>query len=579
MNIQENIQKSVQQAVQKIFEVDSEVFIERPKDNTHGDFSVNIAMQLAGRLKRNPLEIANALAKELESSNIESVYKVEAVKPGFINFFIDDSTQAEVLNRILDEGDEFGSSKQGEDQQYIVEYSSPNIAKPFTIGHLRSTIIGDAVANILEFTGHQVYRDNHLGDWGSQFGKQIYAILNFRGGEEENLKILNESDRPVKYLVELYVEFQQKSEEDPSLVEKGREWFKKLEEGDKKAKELWQKCIDWTFKELNEIYDLLGVSFTENEGKGYGESFFEDKMQLVIDELQEKGMLKESEGAKLVFFDKKTKMPPLMILKSNGTTLYATRDLATDKFRLQHYKDPSIKVINETSSEQNLYWKQIFKIEEDLGWYGKGQRIHIGHGLYKFKNMKMSTRKGNVIWLEEVINQAIEKVKEKSKEDLADDEIEKLAIGSLKWNDLKRFYEKDIIFDWDEVLNIEGNSNPYIQYTYVRAKSILNDVALDVDSSVKVDANHLEETGLEVLKQLNQFEEVVLKASKEYSPHVICNYLFDLAGSFNSFYAKVKVNSIEDEDVKRSRLALVKATSIVLKNGLKLLGIDVVERM
>ena len=548
---------------------EKEIHLEFPERQEHGDYTTNIAMIMAKKEDKNPREYAQELVKKLSqvASLMAFVSKIEMAGPGFINFFLQEEY---IVKKIVEIDETYGTSIENEGKEVIVEYSSPNIAKPFGVGHLRSTIIGDCIANLLEATGWKVYRDNHLGDWGTQFGKQIYAIKAW-GNEED----LDKSTKPIKDLVALYVKFHEEAQKDPSLEEKARKWFKKLEEGDSEAKRLWKKCIDWSFKEFSKLYQKLGVSFTENNGLGYGESYFEDKMQPIIIELQEKGFLKESQGAKLLFFPK-DKYPPLMILKKDGATLYATRDLATDKFRLEKY-GTDILVINEVGGEQSLYWKQVFETEYLLGWYKKGQRIHIGHGMIRLKTGKMSTRKGTTILLEDILDEAVKRATTLAK----DGQIENLnkvsqqvGMGAIKWNDLKRDYKQDILFDWDEILNMQGNSGPYIQYTYARTQSILAKSTLQGVTLQETEGLEAEE--LSVAKHLVKFPEIVSFAAINYSPNLLCNYLFELAQKFNTFYNKHKVIGSQKEEY---RLLLTKATGQVLKNGLNLLGIETPKRM
>lgn len=550
--------------------------IEHPVDEVHGDYSSNIALVAAKILKKNPFDLAQEIASSVQRLASSSIGKVEAVKPGFINFWLSKEYLVNNLQEVLNKK-KYGSKPRDLSKKVVVEYSSPNIAKPFTVGHLRSTIIGDAISNLLEANGWKVYRDNHLGDWGTQFGKQIYAIKKW-GNEEK----ISKSENPVKELVALYVKFHEEAEKDPSLEEEGRVWFKKLENGDAEAKRLWRKCVDWSLKEFQRIYEALGIEFTENNGLGYGESFFEDRMGSVIKELREKKLLTESEGAKLVFFEK-DKFPPLMMLKQDGATLYATRDLATDKFRLEKYgKD--IVVINEVGTEQSLYFRQLFEIEKILGWYKEGQRVHVRHGLYRFKDQKMSTRKGNTIWLEDLLREARKRALTLSSE--KDSKIaEKVAIGAIKWNDLKRSSNQDIVFDWDEILNMEGNSGPYLQYAFARTQSVLAKITRDKkkETNSKADISFaggrlakLEMEELALLRVLSRFTDVVEEAGEKFAPNVLCNYLFDLAQKFNLFYQKLKIIGSENQDF---RLALTQGVGQVIKDGLHLLGIQAPEKM
>ncbi len=537
----------------------------------------NVCFSLARELKKSPMQIAQDIVSRIQIPKNSLIQKIEA-KGGYVNFFYNHQEISKLLiKEILRQDNKYGSSKIGKGKKVIVEYSSPNIAKPFTIGHLRSTIIGNAAANILEFAGWKVYRDNHLGDWGTQFGKQVYAIQNW-GDEKE----LDKSKNPVKELVNLYVKFHQEAEKNLVLEEEGRKWFKKLEDGDPTARRLWKKCIEWSMKEFNRIYKRLNVEFTENNGMGYGESFFEDKMKDVVEELENKNLLKESKGAKLIFFPN-DKLPPLMIIKNDGATLYSTRDLATDKFRLnKHGKD--IVVINETGYEQSLYFSQIFAAEEMLGWYKKGQRYHLKHGMFRFKEGKMSTRKGNVIWLEDVLDEAVEKVKEKIEKSSNDklskrqkiNTAETVGIGAIKYFDLSHDSVNDIIFDWERILSFDGDTGPYLQYAYVRGKNILKKAKKWKETHSFEKLSNEEK---KILNKLLELPSIIEKASKELKPNYICNYAYELSDLFNTFYHMHPVLQIQDKNLKNFRLTLVKAFTITLKNCLTLLGIDTPEVM
>lgn len=545
-----------------------QVNLDIPDNPEFGDYSTNIALMNSKSSKDSPQELAEKYIQKLSKSNSlkQIVSDTKTAGPGFINFYLKNEQLFSELEDIKKKGSEYGMSTENKGKKAVVEYSSPNIAKPFGIGHFRSTIIGDAVANLLEATGWTVYRDNHLGDWGTQFGKQIYAIKTW--GDEQKL---DKSDNPVEDLVDLYVKFHEEAEKDPGLEDRAREWFKKLEDGDTEARRLWQKCIDWSFKEFDRIYEILGIEFTENGGKGFGESYFEDKMDTIVQELDAKGILRVGkEGAKLVFFPNE-KYPAMMIIKKDGSTLYATRDLATDKFRLQKYGQ-DVVIVNEVGAEQSLYFNQLYEIEKILGWVKSGQRVHIKHGLFNFKGKKMSTRKGNIIWLADVIDQAIKRAEELGSED------KKLAktvgVGALKYNELKRDPIKNIDFDWDEILSMDGNSGPYIQYTYARTQSVLSK-AKGVKNEVKK-AEKLDGIERQLARTLSQFPGIVASASESYSPNMICNYLYNLAQTFNRFYTQDKIIGSGKENL---RLLLTSDTGQVIKNGLALLGIQAPERM
>lgn len=589
------------------------VTLEHPADPQFGEFSTNVAMQIfkqvAGQQTEfaQPRQLAQALAETIQTLAADRtprwVESVAVAGPGFINFqltdtfFVTQLAQAQVAPQNY-------LPNLGQGKPVVVEYSSPNIAKPFTIGHLRSTIIGDAVANILAAVGYQVFRDNHLGDWGTQFGKQIYALIHFgEGSLEKNLAKISASPQPVKELVQLYVEFHQKAETDPTIEEAGREWFKKLEDGDPQARELWQQCIMWSLKEFQGIYERLGVHFTENDGRGYGESFFEDKMAPVIAELEQLGLVQESEGAKLIFFPNDT-YPPLMIVKKDGSTLYATRDLATDKFRFGKYGS-DVTIINEVGAEQALYFKQLYETEVLAGWCQPQQRVHVKHGLYRFKEGKMSTRKGNVIWLEDVLNEAVQRAGElaQSKGALTTAEIEAIGLGALKWNDLKRSSHLDITFDWDEVLNLKGNSGPYLQYVWVRCQSVLakatqqgmsnSSITNYLDTLVnnkEAFDNKLNAEEKDVLRYVYRYFDAVALAAREYAPHHLCTYLYQLTQSYNTFYNAHSILGVPAGEMsapkvaltteqKMLRLALTQATAQIVAHGLSVLGIQTVTRM
>lgn len=581
----------------------------------HGDYTTNAAMQISGEMAEkmgsNPRERAQYIIDRFEKdTEVKDVFsKIEVAGPGFINFNLKEEFVSNSVMDILRLGKEFGNSSFKEGSTAVVEYSSPNIAKPFTVGHLRSTIIGDAVSNLLEAIGYDVKRDNHLGDWGTQFGKQIFALkyidletgaVNTSGEPylENNLKRIESSDDPVKLLVNLYVMFHQVSEKNPAYVDIARNEFWELENGNKESRMLWQKCIDWSWREFSKIYEELNITFTENEGKGYGESFFEDKMPLVVSELKEKNLLKFGEGgAQLVFFEN-NKYPPLMVIKKDGTTLYATRDLATDRFRLDKYGS-DVLIINEVGAEQTLYFEQIFELEKKLGWVKNGQRVHIKHGLFRFNDKKMSTRKGDVIWLQDVIDEAkkraislakvsidfednevtskSQKYSSSSRENLpragqSITNIRTVAIGALKWNELKRDPINDIIFDWNEILNMKGNSGPYLQYTSVRANGILGKV-VHPRKATKINFGEKEAP---LVRLLVKFPDIVAHSANTYSPSYLCTYLYLLAQNFNRYYDTVKIIGEEEEEM---RLNVVKATNTVLTNGLGLLGIEVPEKM
>ena len=544
----------------------SKINLEHPEELSHGDYSCNIAMVLAKQVAQNPRELAEKIVAEINERKPKEISKVEVAGPGFINFYLSPEFFVSESKEILSKKEKFGKGEIGKGKKVIVEYSSPNIAKPFTIGHLRSTVIGDAIANILDFSGYKVIRDNHLGDWGTQFGKLIVAIKKWSSVTE-----IQKSKTPIKDLVALYVKFHDEAEKDITLEDEARAWFTKLEHNNKEAKEIWNICVKLSMKEFEKIYKRLGVKFDT----AYGESFFEDKMKEVIDEVKKLGIARESEGAYLVFFDK-DKYPPMMLLKKDGSTIYALRDLATDKFRKKKYgKD--VTIINEVGMEQSLHFQQVFETEKLLGYSNGNDRIHVKHGFYRFPEGKMSTRKGNGIWLDEVLDEAIEKAAAFDK-----NTAEVVGVSAIKFNDLKRESSGDIIFNWDEVLNLKGDSGPYLQYSYARAKSILRK-AKEEGIKAKINPGQMKSqfdgASITILeKLLYRFPEVVERAGEEYSPHYIATYLIELASSFNNFYGQGKI--VDKMDINSPyKVALTEAFSIVLKNGLNLLGIQAPEKM
>jgi len=576
-----NLREVVKKKLQGITGL-SEAEVDIVSDTHLGDYSSNVSFILARKRKKSPEKIAGKILSQLErDEKISRLFeKIEVAGGGFINFWIKREILIRNLERIVKESADYGRLFLGRGKTVIVEYSSPNIAKPFTVGHLRSTIVGDAIANLLERLGFRVLRDNHLGDWGTQFGKLIYAIKTW--GDEAKIY---KSKNPVRELFSLYVLFHKEAEKNKRLEVYARLWFKKLEGGDSEARRIWKKCVELSLSEFKRIYDILGIKFSKefNNGTGLPESFFEDKIEEVVKELEEKSLLKVGEGgAKLVFFEN-DKYPPAMVVKSDGTSLYLTRDLATDKYRKDNF-NPHL-IINETGVEQSLYFKQLFEIEKMLGWFREGQRVHVAHGLYRFKDKKMSTRKGDVIWLEDVLKEGelrAKKLSQISSKRKAKN-LEKLArlisVGAVKYNDLKRHPSTSCVFDWDEVLNMEGNSGPYLQYTYARGKSVLRKAqhkASRLKSAVSFFKLQLNEKEYDLLRYLYHFPDFIYDAAVDYSPNLLCTFLYNLAQKFNSFYDEVRIIGGEKQTFD---LLLTQAFCQEIENGLKILGIEVPERM
>ena len=586
--MQEKIKNLIKGALRNLEISEVDFSVEHPEDFKNGDYSTNVAMVVYSSIKEeekkdlklekrkqvqvnitrnnfsssNPRELADGIMIELKKELPKEISKIEIAGAGFINFYLAKEYFVENVKDILKDGDDYGKNKIGHGKKVIVEYSSPNIAKPFTVGHLRSTIIGDALANILIFSGYDVIRDNHIGDWGTQFGKLIVAIRKWG-----NLEEIEKSSTPIKLLVDLYVRFHDEAEKDLTLEDEARAYFAKLEKKDEEAVNIWKKCVELSKHEFEKIYHKLEVTPFDTV---HGESFFEDKMQGVLDDIRRKNIGRESEGAFIVEFPEDKKLPPLLLLKKDGSSLYGLRDLAADKWRKIEYGN-DIKIINEVGSEQTEYFKQIFETEEMLGYFEKKDRVHIAHGLYRFKDGKMSTRKGNAIWLDEIITEA-----EKRTGEINEATKKVVAIGALKFNDLKRESIKDIVFDWEEILNIKGDSGPYLQYSYARAKSILEKAKNEKIKSENILPESWETIELE--RELAKFPEIVLRSALVLQANHLATYLINLSRAFNGFYGEEKIVDKDNPD-SSYKLALTEAFSIVIKNGLHLLGIQAPEKM
>lgn len=540
--IREQLQDLVYKAVCQVAGVcvpAKNIKIEHPEVEEHGDYSTNIALKLKG-----DLPLAEKITSELRVHSSEFIGKIEVAGTGFVNFTLKPAYLVEQLGKTQ-------INKIDKGKNVVVEYSSPNIAKPFGIGHLRSTIIGQALYNIYAALGYKVIGDNHLGDWGTQFGKLLYMI--------DKTKT---DDFSIEELEKLYVEFHGH----PEWEDEGRRWFKKLENKDTEARQIWQKCVEVSLAEFDRIYKLLGVKIDN----AYGESFYEDLMPQVIADAQD--IAKKSEGATIIeISNEKT---PLMLLKSDGGTTYATRDLATVKFRQQKWH-PDL-VIYEVGAEQTLHFRQVFAAAKLLDYVTNvDSLIHTKHGLYlDTDGKKFATRKGKTIKLEEVLNEAIDRAKK-----LGNSEIKTakaVGIGAIKYFELSHSIQSDIVFDWEKVMALEGNSGPYLQYTYARTQSVLKKVQ---GSKFKVQLNlesctlDLNAEELAVLRWIYRYGEVVEEAALRYAPNLLCNFLYELAQRYNTFYNR---HPILGNDF---RLALTQAVGEVLKSGLNLLGIEALGHM
>lgn len=543
--------------------------IEVPKDKQNGDFSYP-CFNLAKILRNSPVNIANNIKENMTIDS--SISKVEVVN-GFLNFYLDSNNIVnDVLSKIVSQKEKYGSTKEGEGINIIVEYSSPNIAKPFHLGHFRNTVLGKALYDLYETLGYNVTGINHLGDWGRQFGILIEGYKRFK--DEYNF-----DKNPLEALSDIYVRINKIAKEDEVVMNQARENFKKLEQGDEELTKLWKYFREVSLKEYKRIYDLLGSRFDSYNG----EAFYNDKMDEVVEILDKKGVLKDSQGAKVV--EVGDNMPPCIVLKSNGSTIYATRDLAAILYRARTYD--FTKCIYITATEQILHFKQVFEVAKYLvdEKYQKGL-VHVAYGMIRLKTGKMSTREGNVIYINDLIEEAISKAKEilvaKNPDlDNIDEVSKKIGLGALIFNYLKTTKNREIIFDLDDSLRFDGETGPYVQYTYVRTKSILEKVGFNIEEiDNNVDYTLLKEKQeIDLIKELEKFEAIIRKAANEYEPSVLARYLIDVSVAFSRFYNECSVANISDENLKQARCVLVYATSLVIKKGLSILGIECPEKM
>ncbi len=571
------IEKLIKKAVKKDFGFDLEnIEIEKPQEESFGDYATNTALTISKKAGIKPMEIATKLKKTMAECQSDLLSRIETVPPGFINFFLSEKYLIKQLNRVLEEGSKYGSSKVGKGKKIIIDYSSPNIAKSFGVGHLRSTIIGQAIYNIYKFSGWECIGDNHLGDWGTQFGKVIYQLKK----NKTDLKKIKIDD-----LERDYIDFHKQVQDNPKMEEEARNWFKKMEEGNKEAKKIWQICRDISFEEFNKIYKLLDIKIDYS----LSESFYQKMLGEIISEAMEKKITSKSEGA-LVVKHSDEKSVPAMLLKSDGATTYLTRDLATIKYRLKRWK-PDL-IVYEVGKEQELYFQQLFWVANLLGWAKKDIFYHLSHGLIRFEHQKISTRTGRTIRLKEILGEAVKRAKgvineSETSRDFSDKEKDKIAtevgVGAVKYNDLSHHRSKDIIFDWDKILNLKGNSGPYIQYTYARCQSVLKKGNFRVFIAKNISKLNNEvkigEEEKNILRVISFFPEVVKNSAQSFSPNLICNFAFDLAQKYNTFYNCEPINKAKNPQTRKLRLFLTFGVAQVLKNSLSLLGISSPERM
>ena len=567
-NFKKVIAKQISKAIQ-INEKELETYIETPKDTKNGDYSFP-CFRLAKELKKAPPLIANEIKEKLEQE-IKEIEKIEVVG-GYLNFFVNKNILAKEVLEEVSKSEEYGKSEIGKEKNIVIDYSAPNIAKPFHIGHLRSTVIGGALYNIYKHLGYNVTGVNHLGDYGTQFGKLIEGYKLW--GEEYNI-----DEDPINELTKIYIRINEACKANEQILENCRNNFKKLEDGDSYCVEIWKKFRELSLKEFQKVYDLLGSKFDSWNG----ESFYSDKMPEIIDILNKSGKLVESQGAKIIDLEDKGINTPCIIEKSNGSTTYATRDLAAIMYRARTYDFD--KALYVTSYEQTLHFKQVFEVAKLLGLdekYTNGLE-HVSFGMVLLPTGKMSTREGNVVKLEELLNEAISRAKdiiEQKNPELEDKEevAKKVGIGAVIFNDLSSARIKDEIFDWDTILNFQGETGPYIQYTYVRTRSVLEKAGYTPKfEDVKIE-NLLDEYSLEILKLIYNFEDTLIQVTEKNEPSILSRYLIDLAKAYSSFYNENKI-IVEDKDVQNARVYLTYATGKVLKQGAELLGMQMPEKM
>lgn len=532
-----------------------------------GDYSFNCVLLLRDR--RSP-EAAAAKAKDLAKRLKPKKYvtKIEVSGP-YINFFIDKAKfSALVLREIWTQADSYGNWDLGAGKTVVVDFSSPNIAKPFGVGHLRSTVIGNSICKLYESLGYTCISVNHLGDWGTQFGKLIVAYRKW--GKEKQLKA-----KPVQQLYDLYVKFHAEAQKDKSLEEEARDWFRRLEDGEQEATRLWRWFRDISLKEFRRIYDILNIHFDSYAG----ESFYNSMLPETITKLKTAGLAQESQGALIVDLER-FGMSPCLLRKTDGSTLYATRDIAAVIYRFNTYGFD--KMIYVVGADQKLYFRQIFKVLELVGYPWANDLVHVPFGLVRFGTGRMSTRKGNVIFLEEVFQKAVdltEKIIEEKNPDLEDKHeiATQVGIGAIVFNDLSTKRMKDVDFSWDRMLNFNGQTGPYVQYTYARFSSVLRKYGRQVDDNVNLSLlNSDMET--EIVRLLSRFPETVKHAADEYEPSVVTIYLLDLCEASNRFYNHFRVLS-EDLETSKARALLVWCIRTVLGKGLRLLGMETPKRM
>lgn len=559
------ISESLKSEIEDVTLEEITALIEVPPNKEMGDYAFP-CFKLAKVFRKAPNAIAEDLAGKIQPT--DDINKIINLG-GYVNFFVNkESLAKKVINQVLTEKENYGKSEFGKGKTVVVEFSSPNIAKPFHIGHVRTTVIGNALSKIYASQGYHVEKLNHLGDYGTQFGKLIVAYKLW--GDKQAV----END-PIKELLKLYIRFHDEAETKPEMEDEAREWFTKLENGDEEAKDLWQWFRDESLKEFSRVYMLLDIDFDSY----VGESFYSDKMPAVIEELKEKNLLEESDGAMIVNLED-SKLPPALIQKRDGSTLYLTRDLASAFYRKKLYDfDKSIYVVG---SQQELHFKQCFEIIKRMGYEWYKDMIHVQFGMVALEEGTMSTRKGRVVFLEDVLNQAIDRTRqiidEKNPEAENIDEVAKaVGVGAVVFQELSNSRIKDYTFSWDRTLSFEGETGPYVQYTHARCCAVLR----KADQPVSADINYellSDQDAADVLSVLENFNKSLMTAMKKNEPHIVTRFVLDLAQAFNKFYHNSPI-LVDDADLRAARLALVEATRQTIENALKILGMKAPQKM
>ena len=546
--------------------------IEVPPNPAMGDFAFP-CFSLAKTFRKAPPLIAGELAGKLTGEEKNGCFTEVRAVGGYLNFFLDKGSAARtVLEKMVKQGDRYGYSDEGRGKKVLVEFSSPNVAKPFHIGHLVSTALGSSLERIYKALGYDTVKINHIGDWGTQFGKLISAYK--RWGNMETIQ-----KDPINELLKIYVRFHKEAETQPALEDEARDYFRRLEEGDEEVTGLWQFFVQESLKEFNRMYGVLGISFDSYAG----ESFYSDKMPAVVQELKEKGLLEESEGAQVVRFEDEN-VPPCIILKSDGTTIYATRDITAAIYRKNHYD--FYKNIYVVGIPQTLHFRQVFGTLEKMGCDWAKDCVHVGFGYVRFPDKSMSTRHGDVVLLEDVLSEAVSKTKAIIKDsptskmiDDIDEVSRKIGVGAVLFAFLKNGRERDIIFTWEDMLDFEGESGPYAQYSYARGRSILRKAEAAGVDFANADYSLLSsDEEFALIKLLNRYGDVIREAAEKYEPCLVTRYIIDLAQQFNKFYNNCNIMKSEGA-MQKARLGLVDASCRCLKSALYLIGVEVVEKM